>query len=251
MVIEPKHGKHTVLGLPKDFAVEIVAGVLRNNGVAVTLSDWVPFITPLGVIPTQSGEPFCAPLQNGYVKTASQDKKYSVEYQICLSTEKIEAFFNAIADRILPESIFALLEWYDISRNATGKSERSFQTPFLPKEQTLTALRPYMFRLVNDGFVAFGCAWGDPSSHEEVFVGAKKIINIMTSKSEAVDDVLRQFGIASFKPLRFINEYQTLNGDLGSLAEIFPTEYANFKANEYLSSIYVPELVQLLGFKEE
>jgi len=251
MVIEPKYGKPTLLGVPKGLALETIAGVLGNNGLAVTLSDWVPFTTPLGVIPMRNDEPFCAPLQSGYVKSASQVKKYSAEYQISLSTEKIEAFVNALVGRILPDRIFAILEWFDISRSAQGACERSFQTPFLPREQIIAALQPYMFRLVNDGFVAFGFGWCDSSSNEEVFVGTKKIISIMTSKSDAVDDVLRQFGIAPFKQPRFINEYQTFNGDLRSLADIFPTEYANFKVDDYLSSVYVPELVQLLGFKEE
>ncbi len=251
MMIEPKYGKPTLLGVPNDVALETVAGVLHNNGVAVTLSDWTPFVTPLGVIPTRNDKPFCAPLQNGYVKMASNDTKYSAQYRISISTDKLEKLVDTLVERILPQEIFAILDWYDIRPDAKSNPNRSFLTALLPKERITSAFKPYMFRLLNDAFVAFRFACSGPTSHEEIFVKAKKIVKMMTSKAEAAEEVLRQFSIVPIKEPRFIDEFQTFNGDLRSLAEIFPIEYAKFKADEYLSSVYVPELVQLLSFKEK
>lgn len=219
-----------------------------------------PFVIPLGVVPLSNGKQFdISYLHNGFVKEEYDDPRFGAKcpmYRISLSTDKIETFVHAFVERILPEKVFAILDYSDVKRIGKDNSERSFLTPFLPKNELTRALKPYMFRLVNDGFVGFGYGWYDHSSHHEIFVKAKKIILIRSSKVAEIEQLLREAGIDEFREPRFITDFETLNGDLASLAgisrlpEISPYDYSQFKSREFMSSVYVPELMERLGFKE-
>jgi len=210
----------------------------------------LPFVTPLGVIPFADNRVTRVKLSNGYVSLDSKHPRFSKDYHVSLSTERIEEFVNSFVNRVLPETGYAILEWAEISGDGK-QTDHVYGTRFTEIKKLVIGLKPYMFRLINDGFVGFGYAWGDQSSLEEIFVAPKKIIRIMTSKDVTVDDLLRQACIPRFKKPQFIADYQTVNGDLSSFATLFPDTHSQFVSSEFLSGVYIPEIVKALDFHED
>jgi hypothetical protein len=206
------------------------------------------FITPLGVIPLQNGKRVQADLRDGFVMTASQDPRYQTRFVVSLSADEIQPLLQRLLPEIFPDQAYAILT-HD-RMGPKGETRQQYLTPFVNRDQILPKLDPYMFRLVHDGTVGFGVGWYSRTRHEEVFVNSKKIMTIMTSKPDVVEEILVAHNIDEFEVPRFITDYETANGDLRSFADVYPEDYAQFRSNEFLSSAYLPELIQQLGFKK-
>jgi hypothetical protein len=211
--------------------------------------DPAAFVLPLGVIPLRDGQVFQRQLVNGFVKGDGRGR-FTTEYNISLSVDRIEALVNAFAAQVLPPNrSYGILEWDEIGDGTEKK--HVYVTPVQALDPILAGLKPYLFRIVHDGMVGFGLAGGDSTAHEEVFVTAKKIVRIMTSQVVTVEGLLAEMGIERFRRPQFISDYPTANGDLMSLSHVFPKTHGQFNSKEFLSGVYVPELVDRLGFRED
>src|SRR5687768_351919 len=67
-----------------------------------------PFVTPLGVIPLIDDKPARPPLRNGYVKEKARFPKYTTEYYVSLSADRIGDFVRSYVQTVLPESGYAI-----------------------------------------------------------------------------------------------------------------------------------------------
>jgi hypothetical protein len=207
------------------------------------------FVTPLGVIPLQNNVRVSPELHNGYIREESHDPRFQAKVIVSLSADQIEPFVKALAPVMLPERAYAILS---ITRTDVPPHDtrETYLTPFTQRDRLVAGLEPYFFRLVHDGNVAFGLGWYDKTRHEEIFVGQKKIITVMTSRPAEVEAVLYRFGVEPFTEPRFITNYETTNGDLRSFADVYPDEYGAYRSEEYLTAAYTPGLIRQLGFKK-
>lgn len=208
------------------------------------------FILPVGVMPIHEGKMIPVDLHNGFLKHPSKNPRFKAAYQISLSADRIEALVKAFVSKLLPETCYAILEWNEITRDRKQR-DHMFLTGYQSKKSIIAGLQPFFFRLINDGFVGFGFACSDMSTHQEIFINPKKIVQIVTPYIDETERILRDLNIPAFQQPRFITEYQTVNGDLKSMADLVPQNYAGFNSQEYSSNLYIPQLVKALGFKEK
>lgn len=215
-----------------------------------------PFRSPLGVVPfIEDRLNFTPPLEEGY--TVSPGKgRYLHVVRACLSAERLAPLFTAYTESLFPKSCYGILEWSghgtteDTAGDGRPKGVKTYLTAFQDTKRFLKGIEPYLFRLINDGMVAFGAAWYDESRLEEIFISEKKAVLCYTSDLEGVKQILGRFQVEPRENLRFLSEWQTLVGDLQTLSKI-GKEYQSFSADEYNPSIYIPELVKALGFSEQ
>jgi len=207
------------------------------------------YVPPLGVIPVVGGSANPSQVSNGYRIAPSTNARWRSDFRISVSTERIGSMVRALAESLLPERCYAILEWAEMLADGIQR-DHAYATPFLERDAILAAMDPYLFRLTNDGFVGFGYAWGDPHRFEEIFVSAKKVVQVMTNRTGETETILAQFGMVPFIAPTFITECNTLIGDLFSFAHSFPESHGRYAIDEYRSSVYVPELIGKLGFSE-
>ena len=87
---------------------------------------------------------------------------------IC-SADKLRATFSAIADLILPASVYFILESY-----VRTEGPDLYLSAFHPREQVEATLASSIEMLLEDGMLAFGMAWSDSGRLEEVFIDDHK-----------------------------------------------------------------------------
>jgi hypothetical protein len=202
-----------------------------------------PFVLPIGVVPLTDELRKQVKLSTGYVFFDVSHPRYRRAYHVSLSTERIEQFVNAFVERVLANRGYAILEWAEI-RGDGKETYHTYGTCVAELSQVIARMRPYMFRLTNDGNVSFGYA--SSNSSEEIVVTEKKVIHISTSQFEVVEDLLRKASIPRMKKPRFITEYATARGDVGT----FSAENSILRSKEFFSIGYVPELLEVVGFHE-
>jgi hypothetical protein len=212
------------------------------------------FRHPLGVIPLTNENVKEIILYEGYIKALNDDPtfKFQAQHTISVSAENIQQVLKAYVKSILPNSIYAILEVIRYDQVNKRDVKQDYLTSFRKKQDIITKLEPYLFRLIHDGTVGFGIASYTQHVHEEIFITPKKTMIIYTSKVKEVEALLVEEGIKEFRetPPVFLENYPTATADLRSLADLFPEEYLQFRDEKYRSEIYTKELIQLLDFQE-
>ena len=184
------------------------------------LSQPESFVPPLGVMPVEGGSVHPAQVSKGYRIRHLEDPRFLSWFLVSISNDRIEPLLEELTSELMVGRCYGILEWSEF--NADGKQkDHTYITPPCDFSALKQGLKPYMFRLLNDGFVAFGFAWTDGDRYEEVFVSAKKVVNVHTNHTGHVEAILAKFDMLPFIPPVFISECNTANSDLYSLAHVY------------------------------
>ncbi len=118
----------------------------------------------------------------------------------------------AVVGTCLPETIYLILvsHW-------SGDRPETYLSPFLPRQEIQEAIAPYLSSLLHDVMVGYGLAWYDTGHHEEVFLDDHKEMTILTSRTQAVDDMLAQHGLELNAELQFVSDHGHAHINLGGL----------------------------------
>lgn len=191
--------------------------------------------------------------QEGYDLSLLEDCENAYRLTAIASVEKIPQLVCSFS-RFFPEEAFCILEYYPDSEQLTTsrsstKGERPtpevFYSPYLPADDILQRLTPYMERLVHDGFVGFGLA--NNRAGLEMFYSEEKVLTFFTDNHLRLCDFLTQNKITYCPelslPTDFGHDHLSL---LGLPREQLPTNLTKLSNAELDSLNFCQQLVEEL-----
>lgn len=154
------------------------------------------FNFPLGIAPWASESQQRRRLREGFNFSLLEKSTDSYRFTAMADADRIEGIFQAFAGLLKEESFF-ILEFYREEQGA-GKDEQPsptlYYSPYLPTDEILDVIRPYLPRLIHDGFVGFGLA--NNHSGLELFYSEEKVLTCFTENHIRVMDLLHGQGLA-------------------------------------------------------
>lgn len=223
--------------------------MLKRKGSGALLSD--RFHSPVGIRRwcRSSGQA----QQEGYDLALLEDCENAYRLTAVASVEKISSLVFAFA-RFFPDEAFCILEYYPepeklaLSRSSSTDERPApevFYSPYLPVNEILGCLAPYLDRLIHDGFVGFGLA--NNRAGLEMFYSEEKILTFFTDNHLRLCDFLNGAGIPYRPEINLPTDYGHDHLSLIGLprAEL-PECLAGFNSEELDSLNFCQNLVQLL-----
>ncbi|HEY5674215.1 MAG TPA: hypothetical protein VIR78_10955 [Malonomonas sp.] len=209
------------------------------------------FNLPLGLRRWQT-EGLPVPQQrDGYEFTLLEDCDNAYRFTAILDANKIAPLITSFA-RFLPEDAFFILEFYPeealVSR-PSGATDRPapavFYSPYLPTAELLRTIKPYLMRMIHDGFVGFGLA--NNRKGLELFYSEEKVMTFFTDNHLRLCDFLQQQQVphcpSQILPADFGHDHLSL---LGFPRDLLPEELNRFSDKDLDSLTFCHELVELL-----
>jgi hypothetical protein len=134
-------------------------------------------------------------IREGYCVAPLENAAGSFRFTALAGAEKIAAIFRSFA-ACLPEEAFLILEFYE--EPAPLESEEQpvptvYYSPYLPREEILSVLEPYLPRLIHDGFVGFGLA--NNRAGLELFYSEEKVLTCFAGNHIRIMDMLGRHGL--------------------------------------------------------
>jgi len=135
------------------------------------------------------------PIREGYSFSPLENAADSFRFTALTGAGKVAELFRSFAAS-LPDEAFLILEFYE--EPAAQESEEQptptvYYSPYLPKEELLATLEPYLPRLIHDGFVGFGLA--NNRAGLELFYSEEKVLTCFASNHIRVMDLLARHGL--------------------------------------------------------
>jgi hypothetical protein len=186
-------------------------------------------------------------LKEGYTFSALENSPNCYRFLAMPEAGKVEALLQALADS-LPEEIFFILEFYQEQPDPKSEEQPEptvFYSPYMPTTEILAALKPYLPRLIHDGFVGFGLA--NNRAGIELFYSEEKVLSFFTDNHIRTMDLLGAQGFPYRPDLLFTTDF---GHDHYSLQchprEALPAPFATMDENDldYLS--FCNELTEAL-----
>ncbi|MEZ4485050.1 MAG: hypothetical protein R2864_10815 [Syntrophotaleaceae bacterium] len=166
------------------------------------------FKFPLGIAPWASESHQRQRLREGFSFSLLEKSTDSYRFTAMADAGRIQDIFQAFA-AILKEEAFFILEFYR-EEPSTSKDEQPsptlYYSPYLPTEEILATILPYLPRLIHDGFVGFGLA--NNHSGLELFYSEEKVLTCFTENHIRIMDLLHGQGLPYYPDL-------LLTSDLG------------------------------------
>lgn len=187
-------------------------------------------------------------LCEGYSFSLLENTSDSFRFSIAASPAKIPDVFRAFCGNKVDEA-FLILEYYRNEQPVT-KGEPAipdvYYSPYLPVEELMQALEPYLPRLIHDGFVGFGLA--NNRSGTEIFFSEEKVLSCFTDNHIRTMNQLHQLGIYHVDEMKF---HTDLGHDHLSLLcharSELPEPFTRMSNSELDFSQFCGELVDHLG----
>jgi hypothetical protein len=187
----------------------------------------------------------------GFEFSLLEDCDNAYRFTAVLSAHKVPQLINNFS-RFLPDDAFFILEFYPketLSTRPSGTSERPapevFYSPYLPTTELLRTIKPYLLRMVHDGFVGFGLA--NNRKGLELFYSEEKVMTFFTDNHLRLSDFLHQQQIphssSQVLPSDFGHDHLSL---LGFPRHLLPKELADCSDQELDSLSFCHELVEAL-----
>jgi len=191
--------------------------------------------------------------REGYDLSLLEDCEDAYRLTAIASAEKIPTLFNAFT-RFFPGEAFFILEYYpEPDKVMTSRSSAPgnrptpevFYSSYIPVNEILRELAPYLERLVHDGFVAFGLA--NNRAGLEMFYSEEKVLTFFTDNHLRLCDFLTQNNIPHRSelslPSDFGHDHLSL---LGLPREELPKNLAELNNAELDSLNFCNQLVEQL-----
>ncbi len=170
------------------------------------------FDYPLGIRPWRNDRKDRARRQTeGYLFSLLENSADAYRFSAIAGATKIPAIFRSFA-RLLPEEAFLILEYYQEEAETDPPSEGEdrpeptvFYSPYLPTEELLDLLEPYLDRLVHDGFVGFGLA--NNRAGFELFCSEEKVLTCFTGNHLRMMDLFARHDIPFDPRVKFPSDF--------------------------------------------
>jgi len=134
--------------------------------------------------------------QEGYTHALLDNSSDAYRFTAVAGAGKICDIFKAFAAQLGGEA-FLILEYYPESENNEQPTDRPepqvFYSPYLPVDELLHAIEPYMERMIQDGFVGFGLA--NNRAGAELFYSEEKVLTCFSGNHIRIMDLFSRFGL--------------------------------------------------------
>lgn len=208
-----------------------------------------PFDFPLGIQPwPRELRLYRRRLREGYNFSPLENSNDSFRLTAMVGAAKTPEIFADFARSCLPDEAFLILEFY-LDEWQQGDDQQPppavFYSPYLETEELLERLRPYLPRLIHDGFVGFGLA--NNRFGMELFYSEEKMLTCFSGNHIQVMNLFSRHGVPH-------NPEQIFPSDFGhdhlSLQchkrDQLPTELAHLSQRELDYQFFCNELTEEL-----
>lgn len=187
----------------------------------------------------------------GYEYSLLEDCENAYRFTAIATVSKIETVFSHFSC-FLPDESFFILEYYPeetLLSRPSGDNGRPipavFYSPYLPTNDILRNIMPYLPRMIHDGFVGFGIA--NNRKGLEFFYSEEKVLTFFTDNYLRLSNFLSQHEISYCKnlvfPADFGHDHLSL---LGLTQEQLPESLRAFNNCELDATIFCRELIEQL-----
>lgn len=205
---------------------------------------------PLG-IRHWPGIPNKNPYTEGFELSLLEDCDNAYRFTAVASVEKIESIFYDFS-RFVSDEAFFILEYYPedslVSRSSSSNQRPAptvYYSPYLPTEQIITTITPYLARLIHDGFIGFGLA--NNRKGLEFFYSEEKILTFFTDNHLRLSNFLYNHEVRHSDhltlPSEFGHDHLSL---LGFPKELMPSDLASLGTGDLDASIFCQDLIDRL-----
>lgn len=134
-------------------------------------------------------------LKEGYLLERLENSPDAFRLTAVLGAGKLSGFFLDFA-RLLPVESFFVLEFYENEGQVAANDEQYpsvYYSSYLPTQEIIDVILPYLPRLIHDGFVGFGLA----SNHAgiDLFCSEEKVITCFTDNHLRITNLLARYGL--------------------------------------------------------
>lgn len=122
-------------------------------------------------------------LCEGYEFSRMENSEDSYRFTAMVSADKVRDLFRSFTTTLTEEAFF-ILEFYQEELAPEKEQEQIptvYYSPYMPPDELLELIDPYLLRMVHDGFVGFGIA--NNREGVELFYSEEKILNCFTGNN--------------------------------------------------------------------
>lgn len=197
-------------------------------------------------------ELFSAPQQcAGFEIALLDDCDNAYRFTATVDAGKVASILNSFS-RFFDDEAFFILEHYpedSLAVRPSSSEERPapvvHYSPYLPTQELLELITPYLSRMIHDGFVGFGLA--NNRKGLELFYSEEKVMTFFTDNHLRLSDFLQRQHIPHRErlvlPADFGHDHLSL---LGFPRNLLPEDLSSFSDSELDSNIFCEELIEQL-----
>ncbi len=207
-----------------------------------TLKKW-----PLGLRLCRPSGPHRNTLRAGYQFEPLENSTDSYRFSAITDTSGVLSLFEEAQGLFTSDSFF-ILEFYPQERRAEAEQEGAaptvYYSPYLDTGALIGLLRPYLTRLIHDGFVGFGLA----NNHQglELFYNEEKVVTCFTENHIRAMDLFSRQGLPHNPNLLFPTDFAHDHFSLLCFRpQELPEELGEFAADELDYARFCQELIEL------
>jgi len=145
--------------------------------------------------------------REGYSFSLLENSSDSYRFTALAGASKISSIFQSFA-RLISEEAFFILEFYDQEADPEQDTQARpsvYYSSCLTTAEIMTALEPFLPRLIHDGFVGFGLA--NNRLGMELFYSEEKVLTCFTGSHLRVTNLLNRHGIPYLPDLSYPTDF--------------------------------------------
>ncbi len=208
----------------------------------------LPFDFPLGIQPwPRELRIYRQRMREGYQFSQLENSNDSFRLTAMAGAGKIPELLKDFAHNCLGEEAFLILEFYqDEWQQDDGNHPPPtvFYSPYLPTDELLETIEPYMQRLIHDGFVGFGLA--NNRLGMELFYSEEKMLTCFTGNHIQVMNLFARHGLGHNPNQLFPADFGHDHLSLQCHGEQLPTFLGSFNQRDLDYQVFCSELTDEL-----
>ncbi|PNU19108.1 hypothetical protein C2E25_14000 [Geothermobacter hydrogeniphilus] len=207
-----------------------------------------PFDFPLGIQPwPRELRIYRRRMREGYQFAQLENSSDCYRLTAMAGAGKIPALLHDFARVCLGNEAFLILEFYQDEWQQEDGSQPPptvFYSPYLPTDELLEVIEPYMQRLIHDGFVGFGLA--NNRLGMELFYSEEKMLTCFTGNQIQVMDLFARHGLPHNPQQLFPADFGHDHLSLQCHGRQLPPFLAGFSRRELDYLVFCNELTEQL-----
>ncbi|MDY0191386.1 MAG: hypothetical protein RBR22_11695 [Desulfuromonas sp.] len=190
-------------------------------------------------------------LHQGFCYSRLDGCQDAFRFAALIDTNQFASMFKACATMLAEESFF-VLEYYpekiQVSEDDALPEPTVFYSPYIPTQEILDTIAPYMERLIHDGFVGFGLA--NSRQGVELFYSEEKAFTCFTANHIRTMDIFTQHGLSYTQELIFPADFAHDHLSLVSIdADKLPGTLRKLAKQDLDYINYCSELIELFDMQ--
>ena len=206
---------------------------------------------PVGLRRWQKDKLTASQQREGFEISLLEDCDNAYRFTATVNAGKVASIFSSFS-RFMSDEAFFILEHYpeeSLALRPSSSTERPapivHYSPYLPTQELLGIIGPYLGRMIHDGFVGFGLA--NNRKGLELFFSEEKVMTFFTDNHLRLSDFLHRHQIPHSQcltlPADFGHDHLSL---LGYPRNLLPAELQGFTDNQLDSNLFCAELIERL-----